>query len=134
MLDETNSERGMSLVVKMVARWLTGFVLLFGVYMVLYGHDMLGGGFAGAAAIASGFILLTPAFGHQLAFRKLGQRPAAVLSSTGVLIFLGLAVAGLFFANTFFENMITPPEHGTRSNSYSPLAPCPGEAGWERAG
>jgi len=84
MLDETNSERGMSLIVKTVARWLTGFVLFFGVYVTLYGHDTPGGGFAAAAAIASGFILLMLAFGRQLALRKLGQRPASVLASTGV--------------------------------------------------
>ena len=110
MRHEINPERGMSLIVKTVSRYLAGFIVLYGVCLVLYGHDTPGGGFAGGAAIASGFILLMLAFGGQTALGKLGQLPAAVVASSGVLIFLGLAMAGLFFANAFFENFIDTPE------------------------
>jgi len=104
----SNPRHGMSLIVKTVTRWLAGFILLFGIHVVLYGHETPGGGFAGGIAIASAFILLTLAFGLPTAIRDLGQRQTTILASAGVLIFLGLAVAGLFFANVFFKNFIGP--------------------------
>jgi len=83
------SEHGMSLIVRTVAGWLTGFILLFGICVVLYGHETPGGGFAGGVTMASSFILLTLAFGQQMAFRSLGQRPTTILASAGILVFLG---------------------------------------------
>ena len=50
---------GMGIIVKTVARWLKGFILLYGIYLVLYGHLTPGGGFAGGVVIACAFILLT---------------------------------------------------------------------------
>ena len=118
MHDKTNSEHGMSLIVKTVADWIAGFILLFGVYVVLYGHETPGGGFAGGVVIASSFILLRLAFGQHLAFRGAGQRPTAILASTGALLFLGLAVAGMFVGNSFFESFIGPSDH-SRSGLFS---------------
>ena len=37
-------EPGMSLIVRTAARWLKPFILLFGGYIVLYGHLTPGGG------------------------------------------------------------------------------------------
>jgi len=111
IVDKRHSQSGMSLVVKTVARWIVGFIIVFGIYVVLYGHETPGGGFAGGVAIAGAFILLTLALGLQVAFRTLGNRPAALLASTGVLFFLGLAMAGLFVANAFFKNFIVPVDH-----------------------
>lgn len=111
MRDKTNSEHGMSLIVKTVADWMTGFILLFGVYVVLYGHETPGGGFAGGIVIAGSFILLRLAFGQQLALRRSGRLPAAILASAGALMFLGLAVAGMFVGNAFFESFIAPSGH-----------------------
>jgi len=55
---------GMSVIVKTVTRWLKGPILLFGIYLVLYGHITPGGGFGGGIVIASAFILITLAMGQ----------------------------------------------------------------------
>ncbi len=52
-------KEGMSLIVKTVNRWLKGFILLFGIYLVLYGHLTPGGGFPGGVVIACAFMLIT---------------------------------------------------------------------------
>ena len=80
------SKEGMSLIVKTVTHWLKGFLLLYGIYVVLYGHLTPGGGFPGGVILASAFILLT--------------------LSVGALIFLGVALLGLFIGGVFFKNFI----------------------------
>jgi multicomponent Na+:H+ antiporter subunit B len=106
----TSDHPGMSVIVKTVTRWVKGFILLFGIYIVLYGHLTPGGGFAGGVIVACAFILLTLAEGQKGAFRTLSKNAASELDSVGALIFWGLALAGLVVAGTFFRNFITTPE------------------------
>ena len=102
---------GMGMIVKTVARWLKGFILLYGIYIVLYGHLTPGGGFAGGVVIACSFILLTLAGGevHGLSFFTKGW--ASTLDGVGLLLFLALAWLGTLWAEgVFFENFIATPE------------------------
>ena len=57
---------GMSMIVRTVTRWLKGPILLFGIYIVLYGHITPGGGFGGGVIIACSFILITLALGEKM--------------------------------------------------------------------
>ena len=59
-------EPGLGVIVGTVARWLKGLVLLYGIYLVAYGHVSPGGGFAGGVVIACGFVLLTLAGGGRV--------------------------------------------------------------------
>ena len=43
---------GMSMIVKTVTRWLKGPIMLFGIYLVAYGHITPGGGFGGGEGSA----------------------------------------------------------------------------------
>jgi multicomponent Na+:H+ antiporter subunit B len=102
---------GMSCIVKTVTRWLKGFILLFGTYIVLYGHLTPGGGFSGGVIIACAFILLTLAEGKKISTKTLSKAVAGELDSVGALIFLVVALAGLIKAGAFFKNIIqTSPE------------------------
>lgn len=101
------AHEGMSVVVQTVARWLKGFILLYGINMVLYGHITPGGGFAGGVVIASAFILLMLAQGERRGLSFFSKGAASALDSAGVLAFLALAVAGMLWAGgVFFENFI----------------------------
>ncbi|MCX6992289.1 MAG: hypothetical protein NT011_04005 [Kiritimatiellaeota bacterium] len=92
MNDRTQHE-GMDLVAKAIAGWLKGFILLFGVYLVLHSHETPGGGFAGGIIIACAFILFTLAEGQHAGMKLLSKHAAAKLASVGALIFLGAAIA-----------------------------------------
>ena len=97
---------GMSTVVKTVARWVIGFILLVGLWLVAYGHLSPGGGFPGGVVIASGFILLVLAHGGRSADRVFPRPVARVLDSVGALSFLFLALLGLWVGGEFFRNTI----------------------------
>ena len=56
--------KGMSLIVKSVTRLVTAFIVIFGVYLVLYGHLTPGGGFPGGVVLACALILVTLSFGR----------------------------------------------------------------------
>ena len=100
-------DQGMGEIVLTVARWLKGFILAYGIYIILYGHVTPGGGFAGGVVIACGFILLTLAGGQSLGLGHFSRRAASTFDSAGVLLFLALACAGMVWGGgTFFRNFI----------------------------
>jgi len=101
-----NEEKGMSLIVKTVTRWLKGFIFLFGAYIVIYGHLSPGGGFPGGVVFAATFILITLAFGREYALRKMGKILASELDSLGAILFLLIALLGIYYGGTFFLNFI----------------------------
>lgn len=101
-----NEETGMSLIVKTITRWLKGFIFIFGAYIVIYGHLTPGGGFPGGVVFAATFILITLAFGKEYALRKMGKTFASELDSLGAILFLLIALLGIYFTGTFFENFI----------------------------
>ncbi len=101
---------GMSMIVQTVARWLKGPILLFGIYIVLYGHVTPGGGFGGGVIIACAFVLVTLAAGERAGLGLFSRTAASRLDSVGLLVFLVLAWLGTWLAGHFFQNFIaTPP-------------------------
>ena len=74
---------GMSPIVKTVTGWVKGFILVFGIYIVLYGHLTPGGGFGGGVILAMAFVLLTLAYGKDESLRRLPYGVASELDSVG---------------------------------------------------
>ncbi len=87
-MNERKHQEGMDLVVKTITGWLKGFILIFGVYLVLHSHSTPGGGFAGGIIIACVFILFTLAEGQRAGMQLLGKSLAAKLAGAGALVFL----------------------------------------------
>ncbi len=102
--------KGMTLIVKTVTRLVSGFILAFGIYTVLFGHLTPGGGFAGGAIIALAFVLLMLAYGKEEALKRVSEGASSILDSTGALIFLVVALLG-FSAGYFFENFLGKGRH-----------------------
>ena len=101
------SDQGMGEIVRTVARWLRGFILAYGIYVVLYGHITPGGGFEGGIVIACSFILLTLAGGQDLGLSFFSRRAASSFMSVGVLLLLALAWMGMgWTGGAFFQNFI----------------------------
>ncbi len=99
-------EKGMTNIVKIVAKFVSPPIVLFGIYMVLHGHLTPGGGFPGGVIVASAFILLILAFGREMASQKLKLSTASTLESIGALIFLSLALIGIAAGGWFFFNFL----------------------------
>ena len=101
-----NEDKGMSLIVKTITRWVKGFIFIFGIYIVLYGHLSPGGGFAGGVIVSCVFVLITLAFGKEIALKRLNKTVASELDSVGALLFLFVAWSGIYFGGRFFTNYI----------------------------
>ncbi len=110
-----DSKRGMTPIVKTIARFALGIMVIFGAYIILYGHLTPGGGFAGGVILACGYIILTLAFGRDVALRKLSNTGASILDNLGALAFIVIGILG-FSAGFFFKNFLS---HGRMFDLWS---------------
>jgi multicomponent Na+:H+ antiporter subunit B len=101
---------GMSMIVKTVCGWLKGFILFYGIHIILYGHLTPGGGFAGGVIAAAAFVLIVLAEGEREGLKTFSRTAASTLDSVGVLLFLLMAVLGIVLAGTLLVNFWTTPE------------------------
>ncbi len=99
--------RGMSPIVKTVTALVSAFILLFGIYTVLYGHLTPGGGFAGGVILACCFILMVLAFGKGFVDGIVDERTPYWCDCLGALGFLLIALLG-YSGGVFFYNKLVP--------------------------
>lgn len=88
-------DKGMSLIVKTVARLMVAMILLFGFYIVLYGHLTPGGGFAGGVILAIAYTLMMLALSRHITLKKFTQFWASIFDNLGMLAFIVIAYIGL---------------------------------------
>ena len=93
----------MSTIVKTITDLLFGFIIIFGVYIIIHGHLTPGGGFQGGAVVASAFALFFVAFAYDFSNKK-PQSIYGLFESIGLLIFILLAFLGMY--KTFFYNFL----------------------------
>lgn len=110
-----DAKKGMTSIVKTIVRFAMGIIIIFGSYIILYGHLTPGGGFAGGVILACGYIILTLAFGKELALGKMSDKAASILDNSGALAFLSIGLLGTM-AGFFFLNFI---DHGQRFELFS---------------
>lgn len=91
----------MSPVVRTVTKIAFGFILIFGLYIILHGHLTPGGGFQGGAIIGTLMALYLVAFGAT----KWKKKVYSVIESSGLLVFIITGLIGLV-AGSFFFNFI----------------------------
>ena len=105
------TETGMSLIVKTVTSLVSAFILLYGIYIVLYGHLTPGGGFVGGVILACCFILMVLAFGKGFVDEIISERSPYLWDCIGALGFLVIALLG-YYGGRFFYNFLVPePSH-----------------------
>lgn len=96
-------------ILDVVSRKLSPFILLFGVYLVTFGHFSPGGGFQGGVALASGLLLILLADGP----RVLSQAfPLGMISTVEVLgygLFLLAGLGGFLSELGFLSPLLPPP-------------------------
>jgi len=97
---------GMTLIVKMITQVMIGFLLVFGAYIVLYGHISPGGGFPGGVMIALAYILLTLAYGRKVVESKISGVAASIVDDLGALLFWLVGIIGLYIGGRYFYNFL----------------------------
>jgi multisubunit Na+/H+ antiporter MnhB subunit len=116
-----SNQRGLSPITKTVSSWTKGFIIVFGIYLVCFGHLTPGGGFAGGVVIALAFVLVTLCCGKEESTRMLPMGVASELDSVGALMFLVIATLGLSagLGGHFFDNFIAKANPGTQFSLFS---------------
>lgn len=100
--------KGMTIIVKTISSWVKVLIVLFGIYIVIFGHLTPGGGFAGGVILASSYVLLMLAFGRDLVQENLPQALSSKLDcisafAFGMIAILGFVLGGAFFAHFLVE-------------------------------
>ncbi|MHC4725690.1 MAG: MnhB domain-containing protein [Planctomycetota bacterium] len=99
--------KGMTIIVKTISSWVKVLIVLFGIYIILFGHLTPGGGFAGGVFLASSYLLLMLAFGREFVEKDLPLALDSKLDCLGALLFAMIAVLGLFLCDkVFFANFL----------------------------
>jgi multisubunit Na+/H+ antiporter MnhB subunit len=109
-------QSGMTSIVKVITNLMVGFMLVFGAYIVLYGHVTPGGGFPGGVMVALAYILITLAYGRKVVESMVSGMAGSIADDVGALIFLILGLIGLSIGGKFLFNFLPK---GTPFNLFS---------------
>ncbi len=99
--------KGMTVIVKTISSWVKVLIVLFGIYIILFGHLTPGGGFAGGVILASSYVLLMLAFGRELVQKNLPLKLSSKLDCIGAFAFGMIAILGFVFGGAFFVNFFS---------------------------
>ncbi|MFO7991906.1 MAG: MnhB domain-containing protein [Thermoplasmata archaeon] len=92
-----------SIVVKTAGRALAPFILIYGVYVTLFGSWSPGGGFQGGVLLASGIMLILITH-SQKEIQRLAQ-DIDWFETFGAFVFLIVGLLGLLLGGAFFSNL-----------------------------
>ena len=102
------------LVLRVVAKLLIPFILVFALYVQFHGDYGPGGGFQAGVIFAAGFILYGLIFGLD-AVRKVAPRGLIrVLVAGGLLLYAGVGVTGMLLGGNYldYDVLAHDPVHG----------------------
>ncbi|MEF8873411.1 MAG: MnhB domain-containing protein [Candidatus Thermoplasmatota archaeon] len=90
-------------VVRTAARVISPFLFLIGIYFVVHGFLLPGGGFQGGVLLASGAILLLLTHGRKKVLRL--EEDIDWFETVGTAIFLLAGLMGIFVGGAFLYNL-----------------------------
>ena len=93
----------MSTVGMTAVRLVVPLVFAFGIYLVLKGAVLPGGGFSGGVVIGSAFVLMALIFGHVPTSDWIDERHLVGALVLGLVLFLAVAVGSLAFGGELLE-------------------------------
>ena len=94
------------IVLRVITKLLTPFILLFALYVQFHGDFGPGGGFQAGVIFASGFILYALVFGIADARRILPVGLLRAGIASGVLLYAGVGVAGLALGGNYLDYFV----------------------------
>ena len=109
--------KGMTIIVKTIASWVKILIILFGIYIIIFGHLTPGGGFAGGVILASSYVLIMLAYGKEFVQKDLPLSLDSKLDCLGAFAFAMIAILGFVFGGTFFYNFLS--KYGQQFNLIS---------------
>ncbi len=102
------------LVLRVMAKLLIPFILLFALYVLFHGDYGPGGGFQAGVILAAAVIFYALIYGHVDARKVVPEPLVESMMALGVLIFAGVGVAGLLLGGNYLDYFVLDPNpvHG----------------------
>jgi multicomponent Na+:H+ antiporter subunit B len=102
------------LVLRITAKLLMPFMLLFALYVQFHGDFGPGGGFQAGVIAAAAIVFYAITFGLAAAQRLVPERMVERLLAVGVLIYAGVGLAGLALGGNYLDYFVLDrdPVHG----------------------
>jgi multicomponent Na+:H+ antiporter subunit B len=102
------------LILRVVGKLLIPFILLFALYVQFHGDFGPGGGFQAGVIFAAGIVFYALIFGVDKARAVLPDRLVEAIMAGGVLLYLGVGIAGLLLGGNFLDYFVLDhdPVHG----------------------
>jgi multicomponent Na+:H+ antiporter subunit B len=102
------------LVLRIIAKLLIPFILLFALYVQFHGDFGPGGGFQAGVILAAAVIFYALVYGLAVARRIVPEPLVESMMAIGVLIFAGVGVAGLLLGGNYLDYFVLDddPVHG----------------------
>jgi multicomponent Na+:H+ antiporter subunit B len=102
------------LVLRVIAKLLIPFMLLFALYVQFHGDFGPGGGFQAGVIGAAAIILYAIVFGLPAARRLLPEWIVETMVAAGVLLYAGVGIAGLALGGNYLDYFVlaADPVHG----------------------
>ena len=95
------ADTGMSFIVKSTAHFISIFILIFGISVIVKGHSGPGGGFAGGIIISLALVNLIIAFGKYKAVSMISKNISSHLEAMGAALFFIIVIIGFFGRHMF---------------------------------
>ena len=93
-------------ILDVVSRKLAPYIMIFGLYLITYGHLSPGGGFQGGVVLASGIILLLLCRGSSNVKLLFPLKTVTLTEALGFLGFLVMGIAGLIAGTGYLSNFL----------------------------
>lgn len=101
-------QRPESWIVESVSRIVTPFVQMFGLYVIIHGHNTPGGGFQGGVILGASYILLAIACGLEEMKRRFPLWALTLCTSAGVFLYGGIGLLCLLSGGNFLNYGVLP--------------------------
>ena len=102
------------LILRVIAKLLIPFILLFALYVQFHGDFGPGGGFQAGVILAAAIIFYALIFGLDDARKVVPEPLVESMMAVGVLLYAGVGVAGLLLGGNFLDYFVLDPDpvHG----------------------
>lgn len=94
------------LVLRVIAKLLIPFILLFALYVQFHGDFGPGGGFQAGVILAAAVIFYAVIFGRRNARKVVPDALVETMVALGVLIYAGVGVAGLLLGGNYLDYFV----------------------------
>jgi multicomponent Na+:H+ antiporter subunit B len=98
----------LDVILRVIAKLLLPFTVVFGFYVHFHAETSPGGGFQAGVVIGAGVILYAIIFGLDEAIKIVPVRAVELLVSVGTLIFLGVGIVGWLLGGNYLDYYALP--------------------------